>query len=403
MKSVLHISADFPDPLVPAKTRAVVNLIDATAGFRHIVYSLNRVSWRRGVSRIPFANDRVALAYGAPPYGIGLAKHLQPVAEAIRADLEQRRLVPDLIHAHKFTVDGLVAAELAQQLGRPFVANLWGDSDIKIFEGKRSLGGRYQEVAGEAAMLFPAAPWTARYFAKALSIGGDRLKILPVVTAADVLLPPKVVGRPRFVTVLSLDSWKRKGLDLLARAAARLRARIPELSIDVYGTGSAKSLIDAAHMIRQAGADRQLRLLGPTAHGAVQKTMNGYAAFLMPTRRETYGMVHVEAILAGVPILWSRDRGIDGLLKDPHVGYRCDPSSVDDVVAGIECLLDREPEFKHRIGELQSTGAFEHLRRSAIAARYRALIGPLLGERAADLNPPRRREADSLQSEFRSS
>jgi glycosyltransferase involved in cell wall biosynthesis len=403
MKSILHISADFPDPLVPAKTRAVANLIEAAGSFRHIVYSLNRVSWRTAISRLPFAEDRVALAYGAPPYGIGLARYLRPVASAIEADFARREVAPDLIHAHKFSVEGIVAAELAEQLGCPFIASLWGDSDIKIFEAKRNLKELYREIASKAALLLPAAPWTADYFAKVLSLSGNQFDVLPVITKADATFPPVVVGAPRFVTVLSLDAWRRKGLDTLARAAVLLKTRVPDLVIDIYGSGSPTSLFDVERMIRDLGATQQLRLMGPTVHGAVQKTMNGYAAFLMPTRRETYGMVHVEAVLAGVPILWSRERGIDGLLDGCDVGHRCDPSSVEDVATGIECLLVREAEFKRNIGRLQSAGAFEHLRRSTIAARYRALIARVLGEEFPGISLPRTPAADNLRSEYHSS
>jgi glycosyltransferase involved in cell wall biosynthesis len=396
MQTIMHISADFPDPLVPAKTRAVANLIEATPGFRHVVYSLNRVSWRKGVSQLAFAEDRVALAYGAPPYGIGLAGYLRPVAAAIRDDLIHRRVDADVIHAHKFSVEGLVAAELSAEFRRPFIASLWGDTDIKIFEAKPILRGHYREIADRAAMLLPAAPWTADYFAKALSLGPDRFEILPVITAADAILPPRAIGRPQLVTVLSLDSWRRKGLDTLMRAAVLLKPEFPDLLIDVYGSGSPGSLMEVTRMIERTGADRRMRLLGPTAHGAVQRTINGYAAFVMPTRRETYGMVHIEAVLAGVPILWSRERGIDGLMEDGQVGYRCDPASVEDVAAGIAFLLNREVELKRRISRLQSTGAFEALRRSAIAARYRGLLEQTLGNTVGTADPPSLQKVESL-------
>lgn len=62
MKTILHISADFPDPLVPEKTRAVENLIARADGFRHIVYSINRVSWRKDIALLEFAEDQTAIS-----------------------------------------------------------------------------------------------------------------------------------------------------------------------------------------------------------------------------------------------------------------------------------------------------------------------------------------------------
>ncbi len=401
MRTILHISADFPDPLEPGKTKAVASLVDATEDFRHVVYSLNRVSWRRGVSSLEFAEDRVALAYGALPYGIGLTHYLQRVAETIGEDLTLHGIMPDVIHAHKFSVEGVVAATLAKQLGCPFVASLWGDTDIKIFEAKRALRSRYRDIARQAALLLPAAPWTADYFADALQIGRNRFEVLPVMTTADSIVAPKIINAPRCLTVLALDSWRRKGLDSLARAVAACARTIPNLEVDVYGRGSPRVLIDVQRVIREAGAEQNLRLAGPAAHGTMQWTMNRYAAFLLPTRRETYGMVHAEAILAGVPALWSRDRGIDGLYEGLDVGYRCDPSSVEDIAAGIASLLAREAELKQNISRLQVNGALDHLRRPAIAARYRSLIRQVIGD--SSLSRPPRRMADNSRYESLSS
>jgi glycosyltransferase involved in cell wall biosynthesis len=248
-------------------------------------------------------------------------------------------------------------------------------------------------------LLLPAAPWTATQFAKELALEG-RFAVLPVITTADAILPPSVAGNPRLITVLALDSWQRKGLDTLAKAAVLLKPRIPELVIEVYGSGSPKSLLDVRRMLAQTGAEGLIRLMGPVPHGNVQPLMNNYAGFLMPTRRETYGMVHVEAVLAGVPILFSRDRGIDGLL-DGDVGYRCDPSSLEDVAAGIAHLVEHEAALKANIKRLQGNGALEHLRRDAIGVRYRALTTGLLDAASPALNllPPF--AADSPRPECR--
>lgn len=379
MHTILHISADFPDALAPSKTRAVEALLAGVDEFRHLVYSLNRANWHRGVAALPFGEDRIALSYGAPPYGIGLAHHLRPVTQAILDDIEHRRVVPSLIHAHKFTVEGLVAADVAAKLGRPFIASIWGDTDIKIFEAKRRLHERYRSIARRAALLLPAAPWTADYFRTALSLDADRFEVMPVMTAADAVLPPVTTGAPRFVTVLALDSWRRKGLDTLAQAVATFARDMPAVTLDIYGRGNSKALLDVKHVIEKSGAADRIKLMGPVPHTGVQETMNRYAAFLMPTRRETYGMVHVEALLAGVPILWSRDRGIDGLLDGLEVGYRCDPTSCNDVVDGLRFLATKEQRLKAEIRHHQSNGAFEFLRRPTIAARYRSLLLRAMG------------------------
>lgn len=374
MKTVIHISADFPDPLVPAKTRAVANLLTASPGFRHIVYSLNRVRWHRGVALTHFGEGHAAITYGALPYGVGLSRFLRPVTTAITDDLHERKIEPDLIHAHKFSVEGLVASDIARAARRPFICSLWGDTDIKIFEHKPGLRRRYREIAAEAELMLPAAPWTASYFSQALNLPKNKLPVLPVITAGDMIIRPEQSYSPRLVSVFHLDSWKRKGLDILAKAAVQAASDIPGLTLDIYGTGRDASINVIAEILRRVGAIKVVRLMGAAPHDRVQQLMNAYTAFVMAPRRETYGMVHVEAVLAGLPILWSQDRGIDGLFGDHPVGYRANPESVEDVARGLRFLVANERPLKATIAGLQQKGAFEHLRSPAIAAQYCSLL-----------------------------
>lgn len=380
MKTILHISADFPDPLVPEKTKAVANLIAKADGFRHIVYSINRVSWRNDIALFPFAEDRIAVAYGAPPYGIRLGHYLSSVAEAIRSSLEGKRIVPNLIHAHKFSVEGLVAAELSEKTGVPFVASLWGDTDTKIFKAKKGLRARYRKIAEQAALLLPPAPWTRDYFQEAFSLDRSRFELLPVMTAAAAILSPRTFDQPRLVSVFALDSWRRKGFDVLAQAMSRLRAEMPDLGIDIYGRGSPRSLLEIKEIIRKAGVEDRVQLMGPLSHEKVQSTINGYTAFIMAPRRETFGMVHIEAVLAGVPILWSRNRGVDGLFDGFQIGCCCDPSSATGVADGIRFLVGNERWLKESIARRQHDDSFRALRQAGITSRYIGLLSRLTGE-----------------------
>lgn len=387
MKTVVHISADFPDPLVPGKTRAVENLLNATDGFRHAVYSLNRVNRLGDIAMLPFGEDRTAIAYGAPPYGIMLERFLAPVGERTAADIRQRGLTPSLIHAHKFSVEGLVAATVADRLDVPFIASLWGDTDIKIVDAKRSLAQRYRRLGRQALRLLPAAPWTERHFRKALALDARHFQLLPVMTAGDEIFKPVLTHPQRLVSVFALDAWKRKGLDVLLQAVAHAARTRPDLVLDIYGRGSPKALLEVTRLIRDSEAAPRVRLKGPAAHDSVQRKMNGYTAFVMAPRRETYGMVHVEAVLAGVPVLWSEGRGVDGLFDGHDVGVRCDPESPASVAEGIRFLLGNERRLKENIAGLQQSGLFEPLRRAGIAAGYRKILTRLTEGEGVPLKP----------------
>lgn len=374
MKTIIHISADFPDPLVAGKTRAVKSLIESAPGFRHVVYSINRAAWRSGVATQRFGEDHLAIAYGAPPYGVRLRHHLGIVADVISADAERRKIRPDLIHAHKFTVEGFVAAQLSSTKGTPFIASFWGDTDRKIIEAKPALRAAYRTLAHEAAMLLPAAPWTRDYFATALGLDRRDFEILPVITLADNIMPPTLSEQPRFASIFAFDSWKRKGLEVLVQAIATVAREIGAITLDVYGRGGPAALLDMTALIRGARMEDHIKLMPALAHAEVQQVLNRYAGFVLPSRPETYGMVYAEALLGGVPILWSQNQGVDGFFDPADVGYRCDPGSVENVANGIRHLIADQARLKTRIGALQTRGAFEMLRRDAIGAQYVKLL-----------------------------
>ena len=159
---------------------------------------------------------------------------------------------------------------------------------------------RYRAIAAEAALLLPAAPWTADYFSGALTVPDGHMEVLPVMTAGDIVLPPAMRHAPQLISVFSLDAWQRKGLDILAKAMTLVARDIPDVTLDLYGAGSASSLAAAEQILHKAHAAHLIRLKGPLPHNNVQQTMNRYAAFVMAPRRETYGMVHVEALLGGL-------------------------------------------------------------------------------------------------------
>lgn len=373
-KTIVHISSDFPDTMVPDKTRAVHNLINAVSGFRHIVYSLNRVTALHDIVKVEFAEDRIAVAYGAPPKSILLDTMLAKVADWLHADLVARGVTVSAIHAHKFTVEGLVAVRLAHALGVPFIANIWGDTDLRILGVRRDLRSKWAAIARDATALLVYAPWTIDKIAELVPIDRSKAIILPPIILRDQFHPAPPVGNDRFVTLFNLDSYRRKNLGALVDAIMTVAKTRPGIHLDVFGAGSPRTTLEIARLIRDAGATGHVTLQGKIDNARFSETLNRYVGFLMPTRRETFGMVFVEAIFAGLPVLHSHGRGIDGSFGTAEIGYACDPSDQADIVRGIEKLITDEARLKANIVRLEAAGGLVPFKRDTIVADYQRLL-----------------------------
>ena len=155
------------------------------------------------------------------------------MAEWILGDLRSRGIDPNVVHAHKFTIEGLVAL----RLGEP---GLSGDlqhpgkhGHLYRHQTHRCPAGIPGTRCGLRANPLSFAPWSGPAMQRIL---GTPLsyEVLPVGTTCDRLLAPTVSDEVRLVSLFHLDSWRDKGADTLAAAAAAVADHRPGLILDIW-------------------------------------------------------------------------------------------------------------------------------------------------------------------------
>lgn len=373
---ILHISADYPDPLAPTKTRAVSNLLALTECAQHRVMSLNRVSAGTGIHAVDFADaaggGHRAIAYGAPPMGLRMRRYLDQLADWIAEDCENAQFTPDVVHVHKLTVEGIVGQRLAARWGKPFLVSVQGNTDLKIVKAKRGLRPLYAEIWQSAAAAFPFAPWAQTGLDTLLGTRTGPTYFLPCPGPADQRLDPKITpsdAPPVIRTAFHMRDAKNKNAVRLIQAVASAADEAPGLTLEVLGGGDPEAFAKLAKV-----ADRHspglVRFLGAVSHEEVQGFFHGATAFALISHRESYGMVFAEALLAGAPCLIPKGQAIDGYFEEGSVVLS---ASSDDETAIAEALLRlvrEETAFKERLKALGQAGGLDRLTRAAISATY---------------------------------
>ena len=386
MKRVLHITADHPDAYSARKTEAVRNLIEGATAFEHHVYSINRRDGFGGITMLDRRGHVCTLVYRAPAYGILLETFLKRLAHWIIEDIRRLDIQVDLVHAHKLTIEGLAARRVAAALGCPYICTIRGNTDQKYIRLKPEKRLAYRCVASDASALLPGTPWCERYVVRTLSVHDTALVVLPTITTIDEFIAPLEEGR-RFVTAFHLDGWRLKGMPNLLAAIARLRREQLDITLDIIGGGSEKATKALEREIRRHGLLDSVTMCGPVPHDQMPRAFNSFAAFVLPTLRESFGMVYIEALFSGVPILYSQERGIDGYFDDQDVGVRCDPRSVASIARGLAELRSGVPRMKKNISRLQKEGGFERFRKRNICRVYENVVEEVCGEESALRKP----------------
>lgn len=73
----------------------------------------------------------------------------------------------------------------------------------------------------------------------------------------------------------------------------------------------------------------------------IKELLNQSNIFMMPSKCETFGLVYIEAMSQGLPVIYSKGEGIDGYFDDGAIGYRVNPDNIKEIADKVRCILNR--------------------------------------------------------------
>ena len=177
--------------------------------------------------------------------------------------------------------------------------------------------------------------------------------------------------RPTFVTVARLED-RYKGHDVLIRALASVRAKVPNVEWVVIGDGPLRASLEL--LARTAGVADAIRFLGAVSDEQRDHWLRRADLLAMPSRLpgaglagEGFGIVYLEAGAYGKPVVAGNVAGAVDAVTDGENGLLADPTDPLAVADAISRLL-LDPELARRLGR-------------AGARRAQGLAWPLVAER----------------------
>lgn len=145
---------------------------------------------------------------------------------------------------------------------------------------------------------------------------------------------------PKFTVLFVGRLYRRKRVDVLLRAAALVHHRIPELDVRIVGNGPCAATL--RRLSRDLHLETTVTWLGDVSRSALASEYNRSHVFCLPSVQEGFGIVLLEAMGAGRPIVASRAAAIPEVA--PHA-VLVEPESPEALAAGIEALY-RSPDSR---------------------------------------------------------
>lgn len=369
-----------------------------TGGMNVYVREIARFLGRRGVAvdvftredspevkgRIAKINDNARLVYlpaGPPEFleSSALYPHLPQFRDALLAFIDEHELVYDVVYSH-YWLSGWVARALKQAYALPFVQMFHtlgrmkdriSDAEQPEGEAKIPLEERNMRVAVEteiikdASRLIAATPAEQQQLLWLYRADRRQIQILPPGVDLSHFKP---MPRDHARTELGLAEDERmflfvgrierlKGIETILQALLVLRQNHPDLlqGVWVHIVGGdldepAPEISRLRRLCTEMALDDVLRFVGARGHEVLPTYYNAAEALIMPSDYESFGMVALEAMACGTPVIASEVGGLAFLIEDYETGLHVPVRDPVALAERIRVLL-QHPEKRQEMGK----------------------------------------------------
>lgn len=243
---------------------------------------------------------------------------------------------PDLIHAHNSLWAGYAASKVKKRYDIPYVVT--------------------EHSTGIAANAIPnlAKSFVRRTFSDANAIvsvsrglanamkpycGGKDVIVVPNVVQTDYFsLSPNRSQTPPFIFLGIANLVERKGFHVLIKAFAKRFKNKHNVRLEIGGDGPQRRNLEV--LCKTLGIEDNVSFLGALSREQVREAMWRAHAFVLPSFLETFGVVLIEAMSTGLPVIATNCGGPEYIVN-PKVGVLINPGDEIGLGDALQWMLDK--------------------------------------------------------------
>lgn len=216
----------------------------------------------------------------------------------------------DLIHAHSSLWGGIAAAYISRKYNLPLVI-----TEHSSFSRGRHVKENYKKFIldsyNEADILITVGSGLKKELEE--FTGRRDIKVISNLVHLDLFKPIKVKKNDKFTffTVAFLEG--QKGMDNLIKSFSKA-FKGGEEQLIIGGNGSERPFLE--ELVKSLCIEKQVSFLGGLSREEVAIEMNKCDCFVLASPYETFGVVYIEAMACGKPVIGTHNGGADDIIND---------------------------------------------------------------------------------------
>lgn len=304
-----------------------------------------------------------------------LSSYLPQFAEGIRRFAAEKGIHYDAIHSH-YWMSGIAGNTLKQQWGVPLVHmfHTLGLMKNRVAQNPSEMEGEYRvngefEVLQAADRVIAATPAEQSQLEFLYKARKEKITVIPPGVDLSHFYPIPAdeakcaIGVPDTDTMLLFVGRIEplKGVDTLIRAIAHMHStgvaeRHPHYLAIIGGDPNANPQDLNSEMARLKQLSQNLGLedlvvfLGKRDQSSLPYYYSAADVLIMPSHYESFGMVALEAMACGTPVVASQVGGLAFLIQDDVTGYVVPGGDYLALSERLTRLL-RQPELREQLGQ----------------------------------------------------
>lgn len=246
---------------------------------------------------------------------------------------------PDIIHCHSLMMGGWLTEKISDEYKIPFVIT---EHNSLFFRGLHKIYyTKISEICNKSSLCLSVSSDYCKILKKTIPDSPDWITHNNIVSQKFLSTNIKKKVKDPFVFISISSLYKHKNIPLILKSFKKFNEDHPKSELKIIGVGSEIRFLES---LKEKLEVKNVSFLGRKTREQIVHELNKSNVFVLGTKYETFGVVLIESISMGVPVIVTDCGGSSDIMNE-EVGRVTKQNDVEDMYKSMIDVYNKYDEF----------------------------------------------------------